>query len=101
MKIFKYTLQPPLQPGAVSVVEMPRDARVLSVGAQGSSMVLWAVVDSTQPMVKRRFTVLPTGAEYTGVSMARFVGTVQFQSGAERGLVFHVFERDEATSGGE
>lgn len=88
MRIFKYQIVP--EPGATAAdVEMPHGARLLSVGAQGDDMVVWAIVDPQAKAVVRRFAVYPTGLTEVPAHPGRFLGTVMFEGGR---LVFHVFE---------
>lgn len=84
-EIWKFTLEPgkPLQ--------MPYDARVLSVGAQGDQITLWALVSPTRGREERLFIAVPTGVEVDNLTLGRFVGTVQMQVQGVH-LVFHVFE---------
>lgn len=67
------------------VVAMPTGARILSVAVQNGGPVLWACVDTTEPMFARSFAVVPTGGEVP--SEACFVGT--FFRGP---FVFHLFD---------
>lgn len=63
-------------------IEMPRGARVLSAGAQGENLVVWALTDHVQAnMEQRRVTVVSTGEYLTDelVVGCDFVGTVQMQ----------------------
>lgn len=86
--IFKY----PLVHG-VNDVRLPAGARVLSVGAQGEQVVLWALVSAAEhPARSRTFRVAMTG-EVFELPIERpqsneFVGTCTTQ----QGFVFHVFE---------
>lgn len=69
--------------------EMPVGSQVLSAGAQGKSMVIWAMVDPEAEATEyRHFDIYGTGHSMNDNSGA-FVDTVQFANG----LVFHVFEK--------
>jgi hypothetical protein len=85
--IWKFMLHP-TQP-----VMMPKTAGVLSAGAQGEEIVVWANVDSSAPLVPHRFEVVGTGHDASRVVPPGlpFVGTVQMANG----LVFHVFDGGE------
>lgn len=87
-RIYKYIVPPPRD--GVSTIEMPRRAEPLSVGIQGDEIVLWASVDTEEPMVPHRIGVFATGG-YPALerlrTSTRFLGTVQFPGP----LVFHVF----------
>ena len=76
----------PILPG--ETVEMPLGAEVISIGEQGAGCVLWALVDSDEPIrTKRSFVVAGTG-HTIDKPLGRFIGTVQFRNG----LVFHFWE---------
>ena len=73
---------------------MPKAAKILSVGAQASAqgdqrLMLWAEVDTDQPMEQRQIEVFGTGHEIPqGMGVSReFIGTVIVSS-----LVWHVYE---------
>lgn len=79
-----------------SSADMPTGATVLSVGEQDADIVAWALCDPEAPKVSRLLTAHPTGAPLPPVLFgAAFVGTVQMESG----LVFHVFDGGERSSG--
>jgi hypothetical protein len=84
--IFKYTLKPEIE------LELPENAELLSVGAQGDEAVLWARVDPDAPKVNRHFRVFGTGHPMPDDVELEYVGTIQFSHGACAGLVFHAFE---------
>jgi hypothetical protein len=91
MQIFKYEL--PIQ--GVLDVQMPTNARCLSVQVQHDRLMLWAEVDTAEPMVLRRLRVVGTGHEFDRAGL-RYIGTVQMVSELFNVLVWHVYE-DEAT----
>lgn len=86
MNIFKYNLD--LNAGTVVSVSMPKDARVLSVGNQHEQLAVWAVASPGSLIETRKFLVLCTGEPYEG-TVAKFLGTVQFDNGV---FIVHVFE---------
>lgn len=70
-------------------VRMPKGAKVISAGAQGFDIVLWAYVDTEEAAETVKFHVIPTGVELNfGLFKGDFIGTVQLDDG----LVFHIFE---------
>jgi len=92
MTIWKF----PLETTDRQTIRMPKDACILSVQTQRGDPQLWAMVNSTAPMVGRRIRIYGTGHEmgedlipYMG---SAFVGTYQLSGGA---LVFHVFDAGE------
>lgn len=76
-------------------IEMPKGARVLAAQEQYGSPMMWALVDPTQPVEMRRFRLAGTGHKIDNADHLTYVGTLQLQGG---GLVFHLFERVEATA---
>lgn len=86
--LYKYVITPE------GVTQMPRDAEVLSVGAQGEQIVAWALVSVENSMTNRRLIAVPTGARFEddgAPKPSQFVGTVQRPDG----LVFHIFDAGE------
>ena len=85
-----------------NVVELPQGAQVLSAGAQGNQIYIWALIDEAfasgdAPRDKRTFEVLGTGWEGVDLSpCAAFIGTVQMPNTIVGTLVFHVFETTQA-----
>lgn len=86
--IFKYVIPPPRF--GISTIQMPRHAEPLSVGTQGDTLVLWAKVDTEEPMCPHEFCVFATGERLALERLRapeRFLGTVQLPGP----LVFHIF----------
>ena len=71
-------------------IEMPEDARVLTVQMQHGTPKLWALVNPKSPLRKRRFWLAGTGRDIPFPQTLRHVGTFQAHGGD---LVFHLFER--------
>jgi hypothetical protein len=82
-RVFKYHIGPTGE----SLIPMPKGAVVRSVGVQGDNIVVWASVDTDQPLEARRFVVVWTGEE--DPPSGTFLGTV---SNPHTGIVSHVFE---------
>lgn len=81
--IYKYYLGPPIQ--------IPQDAKILSVQAQGDGIYLWALVDTDKPTVTRVFTRIGTGwnlSDETDLFNQTYISTVQDRDG----FVWHIFE---------
>lgn len=82
------------------VVEMPKGARVLSVGAPFETPTLWALVYPEAPKVLHRFLALPEGESFSdsidGMSIQEmtFVGSFQLRGG---NFVGHLFDAGEAS----
>lgn len=83
-QIWKYALEPRER----TELLIPKNARVLSVQAQQGQVMIWALVDPSEPMETRRFVVVPTGQPFEE-SRLHYLGSVQLQDGR---LVLHCFE---------
>lgn len=75
----------PLIPG-ITKLTMPQGAQLLTVHEQDGAPRLWALVDTDQPEVVRRFEMVGTGHEIKEWPIA-YVGTAHL-----RALVLHIFE---------
>ncbi|MDV2459881.1 hypothetical protein CMU99_16305 [Elizabethkingia anophelis] len=84
-KIFKYQLEIK----DFNDIEMPKNAEVLSVQVQNGIPCIWAMVDTENPLEKRKFMTIGTGKELCPRTPHTFIGTYQL---SELGLVFHCFE---------
>ena len=71
-------------------VSIPKGARILSVGAQGHSLFLWAIVDVAAPLVNRRIDVKATGQQFTQ-DPGKYLGMVQHGN-----FVWHFFDDGES-----
>jgi hypothetical protein len=72
------------------VIEMPCDAKILSVGIQAGKPMLWALVTPDAPAEKRTVCITKTGGELGDeFGGRRFIGTLLFGEG---GIVLHVWE---------
>jgi len=69
-------------------LEMPAGAKILSVGVQGNSTFLWALVDPDSPRELRHFVAVGIGFTVPNYAL-QFLGTVHHDGGAS---VFHIFE---------
>ena len=83
--IYKYKI-----PVGGDSIAMPEGAKILSVGVQGDSLMLWAEVNPHRKKYPRQVEVFGTGHEiHSNMWVSReFIGTV-FMSD----LVWHVYER--------
>ena len=82
-QIFKYIISQGEQ-----IIDMPRGAKLLSIAEQRNNIVLYALVDPTNPIAKRRILVVGTGWGFS-VNIEKFIGTVNLVDGE---LMFHVFD---------
>ena len=76
-----------LSPGNPVTVEMPNLAHIIHVGTQDDGPVLWAWVDTDQPMTQREYYVFGTGHPMPSEPQLHHIGTCQTESG----FVWHVF----------
>jgi hypothetical protein len=89
--VYKYVI-PPAAMDTGLFMEFPENAELLSVGEQNPDVVLWALVDSEEPVRKRFIRVVGTGHpikhEPWPKTYRSYIGTVQMADG----IVLHVFE---------
>ena len=79
-------------------IEMPEDAKIISIQMQKSMPQLWALVDSDKPKKKRKFRLAGTGHQIKeNINDLQFIDTFQVHGA----LVFHVFEIIESKSKSE
>jgi hypothetical protein len=90
-KIFKFQLEITDR----QVIEMQKEARILSLQNQNDTLTLWALVDPEKPKVKRYFQVFGTG-HLIQDEIGDYLGTVQTKSN-NTDLVWHVFIVPEKT----
>ena len=65
LRVYRYPV-PVTTPGEAVAVDLPRDARIVRVGAQphrGAPFVVWAEVNPHAPLQRRQFTIVPTGQD--------------------------------------
>jgi hypothetical protein len=86
MTIWKF----PLTTTDEQVVQMPRNAVILSAQVQGQDICLWAMVNPESPKEGRHIRIVGTGHPFPEGRYCKFIGTVQLEGGS---LVFHVFEK--------
>jgi len=84
-KIFKYQLDIKDE----QILEMPKDAEILTVQNQRGWLCLWARVDPNFPKENRKIRVIGTGHPLYDKSYLKYIGSAQFDNGY---LVWHVFE---------
>ena len=84
--IWKYTLEP-----GHTQLDIPAGGQVLSAQVQHGELRIWVLVDPSEPLVVREFSVYGTGHKVPDDPgyLKAFIGTVQMAGGS---LIFHVFE---------
>jgi hypothetical protein len=90
MNIYKF----PIRVTDVQAVRMSAGAQILTVQVQHGQPCIWAHLDPDQPPTTRTIEMFGTGHPIEPAPR-QYIGTVQLQGG---GLVFHVFERLDATA---
>lgn len=85
-RIYKYPVTP-----YPFVLELPQEARVLTVQVQGKEPKMWVIVDPEKQTELRAFIVIGTGHDIDEQleKNLSFIGTFQMKRGA---LIFHLFE---------
>lgn len=89
--IYKYECQPAVEFG----VFLPQDAEILGLGFQNEHGVFWARVNTKNPVVDRKFLLLPTGMEHPALAKLSTVHRGTFQASNAtytNNLVLHLFE---------
>lgn len=80
--IYKY----PIADAENQRLDLPENARILSLQMQGSTPTLWALVDPHARIRSRRVSIFGTGWDATAAESMTYLGTVQ-----DAGLVWHFF----------
>ena len=65
--------------------DMPRGAKILSAGYQGTSLMVWAAGEENAHLERREFKIVPTGRP-SELTYCTFINTV-----FNHGLVFHIY----------
>ena len=90
-KIYKYHLAL----YEYTYIRMPKGAPILSAGMQGSSIMIWALVDIDELSVNHTFIIKGTGSKVEfDIEKETFIGTV-FQNS----FVWHIFDAGEEKFG--
>jgi len=85
-QIWKYPLN-----GMVCDIQMPMEAKVLTVQMQNRQPTIWVQVNPQNELETRHFTLVGTGQEFDDTDM-KYIGT--FQEVLEGyPLVWHLFEK--------
>jgi hypothetical protein len=92
-RIFKY----PLEPDAKFMLQMPKNARILSLVNQGGLPFLYALVDEDQPIEPRVFRATTTGDVFNP-EILEFIGTLQLggEKEGQEWYALHLFEVETA-----
>ncbi len=85
LTIYKYQMNA----DDVIVVEIPKDAKILTVQMQGETPCIWAAVNPDARKVERRFRMYGTGHPIDENLTLEYIDTFQMHGGM---LVFHLFE---------
>jgi hypothetical protein len=76
----------------IFVIEMPKDAEILTIQSQNGNPCMWALVNPEEEKEERHFEMYGTGHDiYYDMGVDRqYIGSFQMLSGD---LIFHIFER--------
>jgi hypothetical protein len=78
--IFKYAING-------GIIHMPAGGKILTVQHQDGLPILWALVDTSKPLVEREIQILGTGNDFNDDNLV-YIGTSQ-----NMGFVWHFFEK--------
>ncbi len=101
MRVIRKFRVSPIMPGAVLEMGMPEGAEILSAQTHRASCVLWAIVDTAKPVVKRRLMLIGNDEDLPVVAIRLFfVGTMQIpvtnlSQTVPEPLVMHLFDLGE------
>jgi len=82
-KIYKFNLRP-----GRTVLDLPLEARPLTVQMQNGDPCMWVLLNPSQPTVRRIFDVYGTGHDMPDIP-GHYVATFQMDGGA---MVWRVFD---------
>ena len=95
-KIYKYRLDPAVDPETQPMIFMPKGAKILHFNTQqvaglGSAIFMWAEVDTQQEDEARTFYILMTGQKIPEFEHATlyYLDTVHLR---DIGIVAHIYE---------
>lgn len=89
LTIGKYEIPSPKTAPYFSI-DLPQDAKILTVQSQNNKPQIWALVDSENPKETRNFSVVATGGRINKEKeKLNYIGTFQMDEG---NFVGHVFE---------
>ncbi len=71
------------------IINMPKDAKILSAQIQDKNPFLWALIDTDKPFETKAFKLIGTGHQIKNEDKLKFIDT--FQMHFEQ-LIFHLFE---------
>lgn len=88
--IFKY----PIETKGVQTIKLPKDAYILCVQEQYGTPKIWALIDTSEPLIDITIKTFGTGQPISSdetylLDFHKYIGTYQLMNGS---LVFHVFE---------
>lgn len=90
-----HKLQLPLNMGQTVKYTLPFNARIISVGMQYGSLMVWYITDTAMGTKEQRtFHIIKTGDELpSGIERVNFIGTAQSDYDPDRSyFVVHLFE---------
>ena len=84
--IYKY----PVQIENEQIIIMPRNAKLLTIQCQHNKPMLWALVDTAEPLEERRIRIAGTGHDCRHVQSGVHIAT--FQMTDVQLLIWHAFD---------
>lgn len=79
----------PIKTTDEQTVEMPKNAKILTVQVQKGTPCIWAEVDTEASKVERKFLVYGTGHTMRNPAQEQYIGTYQQLDG---NLIWHLYE---------
>jgi len=87
--IFKY----PIIIANFFKIEMPQNAKILSVGKQNNKAYIWAMINESEKLEDKIFCLMGTGhPSYEDEKNLHFIGTFQLEENNGSVFVGHLFE---------
>ena len=71
------------------IIKMPEESEILSVQCQFGEPCIWAIVETDNEMVSRKFGLVGTGHPCERLNGGKYIGSFQMHNGS---LVFHLFD---------
>ncbi len=72
-------------------LQLPKDAKILTVQTQHNRPCIWALIDPTAEVVSKKFKIYGTNHKIPTLEGITYIGTFQVDNG---NYVFHLFSGD-------
>jgi hypothetical protein len=87
LTVYKYEIKN----AGINIISMPQNAQILTAKEQDNKPMMWAMVDTDNPMEERCFELTGTGGAILPMKEGKrdYIGTIMIDFGV---YVFHLFE---------